>query len=217
MNDMSLKQLYKADWASEAAASSSDEDKEQIRDSGPGEQEGGGGTPCFVHGTIGGTPCSVHGTTLGLGGTPEQQAKSAAVKEASDRLDGVLAFEAGSEAGEDTAISLAPGSKNKKAQWCDADDDGLDELVVPATTTTAKKQKNKKQKNKAACSRRWPEDRDAAMLELAVEVGDSLMAGGLKLDDLSEAVRRGGSGLGLMEAEARAVAVFAISAQLPTR
>ena len=31
MNDMSLKQLYEADWASEAVASSSDEDKEQIR------------------------------------------------------------------------------------------------------------------------------------------------------------------------------------------
>jgi hypothetical protein len=71
LNDMSLKQLYEADWASAAVASSSDEDKEQIRhDLGLGEKEGGGGTPCCVHGTIGGTPCGVHGTILGHGGTP---------------------------------------------------------------------------------------------------------------------------------------------------
>jgi hypothetical protein len=184
--------------------SSSDYDKEQISDydkeqfsSDYGKeqrlrQEGGGGTPCGVHGTIGGTPCRVHGTTLGLEGTPCAKS-AAAVKEASDRLDEALALEVGSEAGEDIAVSLAPvpGLETKKVQWCDSDDEGLGELVVPATTTTTSvKKKQSKNKNKAARNRRWQgEERDVAMLELAVELADSLGAGKLEFDDVNEAVR----------------------------
>jgi len=177
-----------------------------------------GGTSLEQQGFVVAAPTSLVGGT-----SPEQQANLAEVKEASDRLDVSLALEAGSEAGFDSGAMQAEGLevaaanvpvldvKVKKVQWCDLDDEDLNELEVPATT--AKKKQNK---NKAARSRRRQGDlRDAAMLELADEVCDSLCAGRLERDEVIDAVRRGGSGLGMSEAEVRAVAAVAV--QSPTR
>jgi len=178
-----------------------------------------GGTSCGVHDTTGcdqklgdgavsgGTSCFVHDTTGCDQKLGEEDAVSGGTSRFVHDTTGCvqkLGEDESATGGTSCGVHDTTEGAVQKLKWCDVDDDDLNELEVPAAVA------KKPNKNKAARRRRQQGVlRDAAMLELAEEVCDSLCAGRLYFEEVIVAVRRGGSGLGLSEAEVKAVAAVA--------